>query len=147
MLALLVIPIGVVLWVLLWESGFIASIVSLAVAAGATYLYRLGSGRTRIVPAAVWAIVGIIVVTLVLSILAGIAVDLVNAAGLDVTTALGSSRFWAAYAQLLGEGSLWSQLSTTLLLSVAFAALGCFQTIRRLARESRASQASATTRS
>ncbi|MEO7016604.1 MAG: hypothetical protein ABI130_05820 [Leifsonia sp.] len=44
-LSLLVMPVGVVLWVLIWNVGFIASIVSYGVAFAEVWLYR--SGRRR----------------------------------------------------------------------------------------------------
>jgi hypothetical protein len=135
-LALLVVPVGVVLWVLLWEGGVVASLVSLLVAYGATYLYRVGSRRTRVVRASVWGIIGIVFLTLVLSVLSGLAVDLAKAGQVDVFTALGLPGFWDAYGRLLGNGAMWSQLSTTLIVAVLLAALGCFGTTRRLLRES-----------
>ena len=43
-LALIALPLGVVVWVLLWSIGFVSSIVALGVALAALSLYRRGSG-------------------------------------------------------------------------------------------------------
>lgn len=136
LLALVVIPVGVIVWVLLWQAGFIASIVSFGVAYGATYLYRLGSGGTRIVTSAVWGIVAIVVVTLVLSLLGGIAYELVHEAGAGWAV-LTEPGFWDVFGRVIVDPHVWSQLGTTVALAVVFTALGCFRTILRLVRESK----------
>ncbi|WP_223690335.1 hypothetical protein [Leifsonia poae] len=136
-LALLVIPVGMVLWALLWNIGFIASIVSYGVAFGAVWLYRIGS-KARVTRAAFWALLGIIVVTVVLSLLAGIFTDAARFVDIPLTQALTDPEFWGLYWQnIFTNAQLWSTYLPQILLALAFGALGCYRTIRALAVESR----------
>lgn len=136
-LALLVIPVGATAWVLLWNFGFVASIVSFGIAWGAVRLYRIGSGGA-VSRGAFWGIVGIIVVALAVSMLAAIASDLISATGLGMTAALTSDDFWSLYwHNVFGNGRMWAAYLPSILMMIVFGALGCFNTIRRLARESR----------
>jgi hypothetical protein len=137
-LALLIIPIGVVAWTILWNIGFIASIVSWGVAAGALWLYRVGS-KARVTRGAFWAIVAIVVVTVVLSLLAGIFSDLASAVDVPLFEALTRSDFWRLFGEnVFDNPEMWQAYLPQVVLALLFAALGCFMTIRRLARESRA---------
>jgi len=138
LLALVVIPVGAAAWVLLWNFGFIASIVSFGIAWAAVRLYRVGSGAP-ITRGAFWGIIGIIIVALVVSFLAAIASDLITATGLSWSTALTSDRFWSVYwDNIFANPKLWSAYLPNILMMILFGALGCFGTIRRLSRESRA---------
>jgi asparagine N-glycosylation enzyme membrane subunit Stt3 len=141
LLALLAVPVGVALWLILWQWGFIASIVFFAVAYLAVRLYRIGARRTLVVPAAVWGIVAIIVATLVLSLLAEIWAELLRASGFGLGDALTSARFWAAYGRLISTPSVWTDELPTIVLSLVFAALGSYRTILRLVREAKGSTA------
>lgn len=135
--ALIVIPVGAAAWVLLWQFGFIASIVSFGIAWGAVRLYRIGS-RGAITRGAFWGIVGIIVVALVVSMLAAIASDVIAASGLSVSAALASNQFWAVYwNNIFTNGRMWAAYLPSILMMLVFGALGCFSTVRRMARESR----------
>jgi hypothetical protein len=137
MLALLVIPVGATAWVLLWNFGFVASIVSFGIAWGAVRLYRVGSGGA-VTRGAFWGIIVIIVVALAVSMLAAIANDLISATGLGMTAALTSDGFWTLYwHNIFGNGRMWAAYLPSILMMILFGALGCFNTIRRLARESR----------
>ncbi|HLU28530.1 MAG TPA: hypothetical protein VKZ65_08835, partial [Glycomyces sp.] len=42
--ALAIIPVGIILWGIVWSLGFISAIVGFAVAIGAMFLYKLGTG-------------------------------------------------------------------------------------------------------
>jgi hypothetical protein len=44
LLALVALPVGVLVWLLLWSVGFVASIVAIGIALAALFLYRRGSG-------------------------------------------------------------------------------------------------------
>ncbi len=139
LLSLVVIPVGVVAWVLLWNAGFIASIVSFGVAFAAVWLYRVGSSRARVTRLAFWSLIGVIAVTVFLSFLAGIFADVVTATGVTWNEALTNPAFWATYwDNIFNNPTMWNAYAPQLLLALAFAALGCFGTIRRLARESKA---------
>ncbi|GAA1443682.1 hypothetical protein [Leifsonia poae] len=136
-LALVVIPVGVAAWVLLWNIGFIASIVSYGVSFGAVWLYRVGS-KARVTRASFWGVLAIIVVTVVLSLGAGIFSDLVQAVGIPLSEALSEPQFWSLFwRNIFTNGDLWSAYLPQIVLALAFAALGCYRTIRMLANESR----------
>ncbi len=70
LLALLIIPAGIIAWVVLWQFGLIASIVALGIAIGALWLYRIGSGG-RISRTGAIRVTIITVVTLLLAFLGG----------------------------------------------------------------------------
>jgi hypothetical protein len=136
-LALLVIPVGIVAWTVLWNFGFIASIVSYGVSVGAVWLYRVGS-KARVTRASFWAILAIIIVTMVLSLLAGFFTDVAGFLGLPLMQALTEPRVWEVYwNNIFTNPDLWSAYLPQILLALAFAALGCYRTIRMLAGESR----------
>ncbi|MBO1738928.1 hypothetical protein [Leifsonia sp. TF02-11] len=137
-LALLVIPVGVVVWTLLWQIGFIASIVSWGVAIAAIWLYRRGS-KARVTPAAAGGIIAIVVVTVVLSLLAGMFTDLVSAIQVPLQDAITDPKVWGLFVDnLLSNGEMWQAYLPQVLIALVFAFLGCFTTLRRVSRESRA---------
>ncbi|MFE4467214.1 hypothetical protein ACFRFH_00240 [Leifsonia sp. NPDC056824] len=137
-LALLIIPAGVVAWTVLWNIGFIASIVTWGVAIGAVWLYRFGS-KARVTRGAFWGIIAIVAVTVVLSLLAGIFVDLVAALKIPLGDALADDRVWRLFwDNLFTNGDMWQSYLPSVLLALLFAVLGCFTTLRRASRESRA---------
>jgi hypothetical protein len=136
-LALVVIPAGVAVWTILWNIGFVSSIVSFGVAIAAVWLYRTGS-RARVTRTAFWGIVAIIVVTIILSFLAGIFTDLVRDVRIPFGQALTDARFWRLFSDnVFHNADLWKSYLPQVLFALLFAALGCFRTLRRISRESR----------
>ena len=137
-LALLIIPAGVIVWTVLWNIGFIASIVTWGVAIGAVWLYRVGS-KARVTRGAFWGIIAIVAVTIVLSLLAGIFADLVAVLKIPLGDALTDGRVWSLFwDNLFTNGDMWQSYLPSVLLALLFAVLGCFTTLRRASRESRA---------
>lgn len=137
-LALLIIPAGVIVWTVLWNIGFIASIVTWGVAIGTVWLYRVGS-KARVTRGAFWGIIAIVAVTVALSLLAGIFTDLVAALKIPLGDALTDGRVWALFwDNLFTNGDMWQSYLPSVLLALLFAVLGCFTTLRRASRESRA---------
>ena len=137
-LALLIIPAGVIVWTVLWNIGFIASIVTWGVAVGAVWLYRAGS-KARVTRGAFWGIIAIVAVTIVLSLLAGIFADLVAVLKIPLGDALTDGRVWSLFwDNLFTNGDMWQSYLPSVLLALLFAVLGCFTTLRRASRESRA---------
>jgi hypothetical protein len=124
--ALVAIPLGVILLVLLSSIGFIASIVGFVVAAAAVWLYRRGSGGF-ISRSGAFVVTGVVVVALLIGIWISIAIDF--AGGLGHLGLLGQSEFWdqywANFGKLVGEEGLFVPLV------IVFGALGAFQTLRR----------------
>lgn len=128
---LLVIPIGIIVWVLLWNVGFVASVVAWGVAWLALRLYRWGSGGFVTRTGAI-RITVITVVTLVLALIAGLAGGQITAYASYasqpvVATALDPQfwgLFWPAFPSIVAANGL------SIVIALAFGALGCFNTLR-----------------
>src|ERR1700761_6416271 len=96
LLALLAVPLGVVILVLIASIGFVASIVGFVVAFAALWLYRRGSGGI-ISRSGAWIVTAIVVVTLLVGIWAVEVVDFARGIGhLDNLNAPG---FWDQFNQ------------------------------------------------
>lgn len=136
LLSLLIIPIGIAAWVLLWNFGFITSVVAFAISWGAVLLYRLGS-RARVTTGALWSLITVIAVTLALAFLGGVASDIITALGLEPLAAVTSMDFWSAFVSVLGTAELWQDYGINLAVSVLFAGLGCFSVLKSLRPETK----------
>jgi hypothetical protein len=127
--ALIVVPLGIIAWDILWGVGFVVSLVAFGIAWGALRLYRIGSngvfGRSGAIAVAV-----ITVATLVLAFVSGYAVEIVGpfskAAGTSIPESLVDGRFWGIVVQAMTTG----QALISLLIAAAFGALGCFTLLR-----------------
>ena len=136
--ALVVLPVGIVAWDILWSVGFVASIVAFGVAWAAVRLYRIGSGG-RITRTGAIAVTAITIATLVLAYVSGFVVDVVQALvkqGASVTEALAYPPFWGYVGQAMTAPSAL----VSLLLAAVFGALGCVSVLRGAFRLSRAPQ-------
>ncbi|HEV2403355.1 MAG TPA: hypothetical protein VGS08_04090 [Candidatus Saccharimonadales bacterium] len=136
LLSLLAIPAGIVGWDILWRYGFIASIVSWGIAYLALKLYRKGSGSNPDKDAAQF-LIGIVTIGVVLSLLSGIIMDaqLWYSGQYHVSTfqAYTSTDFWSTVLNnLTTNGALWGSYVSSIVISVIFAALGCYRIIRYL---------------
>lgn len=134
LLSLLAIPIAAVAWALLWQAGFIASIVAFGLAYGVVWLYSYGSRnmptRREAVP-----LLTIILVGIVVCFLAGMSMDAWSAyksADIAGEGDFFSADFWNFFMNNLGSADLWSAYTTDILVSLAFAGLGSFGIIRSL---------------
>lgn len=129
--ALLALPVGVIVWVLIWTLGFIASIVTFAVAYLAMFLYKLGSGGT-IGRAGAVRVAVITILTLAASIVAGLVADVANGigsvTGVGPVEALGNPNFWDTFTAYVTDPE--SGLLLSLGLAVGFGILGCFGVLR-----------------
>jgi hypothetical protein len=126
-LALLILPVGIAVWLLIWSFGFIASIVAFLIALGGMFLYRLGAGRMSVAGAVRVAM--ITVVTLLIALVAGFAADVAfvfaSEFGIPPLDALALPGFWPiTFEYMFGEG-LMSTLA-----ALGFGALGCFSVLR-----------------
>jgi hypothetical protein len=136
--ALIVLPLGIIAWDVLWSVGFVASIVAFGVSWGAVRLYRIGSGG-RLTRNGAIALLVITLVTLALGYVSGFAVDVVQALvkqGASVTEALSYPPFWG----YVGAAMTTSSALISLLLAALFGALGCFNVLRAAFRVSRIPQ-------
>lgn len=144
LLALLAIPAGIFVYMLIWNLGFIASIVGLGVAFAAFFLYRLGSGgRVSVVGAVI--ISAITIVTLLLAWIFGEVWDytayIMSQTGMSAGDVLGTPGF-AQYAiedlsapgvigPVLGDGAL----------TLGLGLLGCVGVIVNVFRTAKAQAA------
>jgi hypothetical protein len=141
---LVIIPAGILAWVLLWQFGLVASIVAFGVAIGALWLYRFGSGG-RISRTGAIRITIIVVITLLLSFLAGLVSDVVplyaSQRNIDIVTALTSGEFWTFFNHALANN--FGNIAVPLGIAVIFGALGCFSVLRTAFVQTRAADAPA----
>ncbi|HEY2644138.1 MAG TPA: hypothetical protein VGI56_10345 [Galbitalea sp.] len=132
LLALLVIPVGIVVYCAIASIGFIASIVSFGVAFGAFWLYQRGAGgvMTR---AGAWVITAIVAATVLLSLYVSFlwefAIAGAKADGTDAWTFLQSPNYWRDFNYSLPDNL--SNMTLPIILTLAFAALGSFRLLRR----------------
>ncbi|HEX4443618.1 MAG TPA: hypothetical protein VHZ81_08620 [Galbitalea sp.] len=123
-LALLAIPVGVILLVLLGTVGIVASIVGFAVSFAALWLYRRASGGI-ISRVGAWIVTLIVLASLLLGIWASMVVDF--AGGLGHLGTIGLPDFWNQFDRGLPTNINW----LFVLLVLAFGALGAFRILRR----------------
>jgi hypothetical protein len=135
LLALLAIPAGVVAWDILWSFGFIAALVAFGISWAAIKLYVLGAGSQPDKSAAK-VLLGIVVVAVVLSFVSGMAMDAQmvysDTKHVSAVQAFTSADFWSFFVANLGYADVWGQYTTDILISLVFAVLGAYGTIRDL---------------
>jgi hypothetical protein len=133
LLALLAIPAGVLVFVLVWQLGIVAGIVGFAIAAFAFFLYRLGSGGRVTLPGAVVVPV-VTLVTLVLAILAAQAFDLASGLartyGLEVWQVLLAADFPSRVARVFSTAGYLPFLAQSIALPVVFGLVACIAFLR-----------------
>jgi len=131
--ALAIVPAGIIVWVLIWSIGFVASIVGFAVAYGAVFLYRLGAGG-RIGRSGAIRIAIITIVTMLLAFAAGVYADGVvvysDATGTGWFESLASPDFWSFMSLILAEPEVLSSYALPFLIALGLSALGCFSVLR-----------------
>ncbi|MDQ4213223.1 hypothetical protein [Microbacterium capsulatum] len=136
-----VIPVGVILWVVIWQLGFISSFVAFLVVWGAAFLYRKGSGG-RVSMAGLAVIVGVTLLALLLAFFGGLAADLAAFLKLPLLSALGNAEFWDTFfLNVFDNPDMWSGYGSSIAFSLLFVALGTFSVFRSVSKEARASQA------
>lgn len=139
--ALVMVPAGVALWLILWKLGWIGSIVAFLTAAGAARLYiagsTAGSGGTMTKRGA-WVVVAVTIVTVLLSFLGSIWVDLADYTGASPLAMLFEPEAWDLLGyNLTNNPDLIQDLSGEFLMALLFSALGCFFTLRQLFAQAR----------
>ena len=130
LLSLLAIPAGIIVFVFIWNLGFVSAIVGFAVAFAASFLYRFGSGGRVSVPGAV-AVTLVTVGTLVLAFLIAIAAEVSRISGDSLLEAL----FGPFLLPAVGANGL------NALLTIGFGILGCFSVLRSAFQQARADAA------
>jgi hypothetical protein len=129
--ALSAVVVGIVLTVLLWRAGYIASITSLVIAIGATWLYTRAAGtnpRRGLIP-----LIALILIGVVISFFAVVASDLIevydDAVASGLVPTVGKSEF---VRRGLTDSEVLSDYGKDMAMFGVFAVLGIFGTLRRL---------------
>jgi hypothetical protein len=147
LLSLITIPVGIVVFSVIYNLGFIASIVALGVAFAAFFLYRLGSGgRVSMRGAVVVALVTI--VTLVLAFIVAqytvIAVALAGVWGISWVEVLTSPEFPGIAGEILADPTVSGEVAGDAVFTFIFGLLGCGAILFNVFRAARAEQKAAT---
>ena len=139
--ALAIVPLGVIAWCILWNFGFIASIVGFGVALGAVFLYRMGSGGQVTRGGAIRVSV-LTILTLALAFFAGIVLDALQgysaASGETQMALVTNPLFWSDFFAVLGEPDVLGSYLPDFGLALLFGVLGCFSVLRTAFREAAA---------
>ena len=142
--ALAVIPLGIVVWVAIWNLGWIAGIVAYGVAVGALLLYRLGSGGFVSRAGAVRVLL-ISVATIVLSLIAMVVSDAVNEVsaetGDSVIATFVDPDFWTIFQLNVFEPNVVSYYAPQVAIGLGIGLFGSFSTLRGAFRETAAPEA------
>jgi hypothetical protein len=128
--------VGIILWVILWHAGFIASIATFALAWLTVWLYKQGAGG--IDRKSLYVILPYIAVGFLLSIVAGMVYDLLRIAFEESADArdmgtwglLTDSSFWSYIWGNLTYGVFLKEYTTDILISLALGGLGVYGTVR-----------------
>ena len=130
LLSLLTVPIGVVLWLIIWGFGFIASLVGALVAFLAVTLYVKGAGR--ITKGGALIVIAVTAVTLLLSFIGGIALDFATSFGqingVGTLGAFGHENFWPRFSDVLPDA--FPEYLPDFALATLFGAAGAFSVLR-----------------
>jgi hypothetical protein len=140
LLALLVLPVGVAVWVALQSAGpgIVVGIVAFAISFGAYWLYQRGAGGV-ISRTGAWTVTIIVVATLVLCILFGMMADYARGIaaniGLNPWDIFFNPHFLPNF--VANFGALFAANALFYLIAIAIAAAGSYRTLRRAFRVTR----------
>lgn len=119
-----VIPLGVIAWLILWQYGFIASVIAWGIAFGAVWLYNFGS-RAEVTRKAVPYVLAIIVLGVLAAFASGMIYDLWGFyKGDGGGQGFFSEEFLTGVWSNLTYWEFLSSYTVDFLISIAFAALG-----------------------
>jgi hypothetical protein len=137
--ALLVVPAGVAAWLVLWNFGFIASIVAFGIVWAAVQLYVRGSGGA-LGRAGAFIILGLVIVTLLLSFLSSMVFDAATQIGevesVSTWAAIRLDGFWSFFWDAFPDAL--PGYKKDFLIATAFGALGTLGTLRAVFRHTAA---------
>jgi hypothetical protein len=129
---------GVVVWIAIWETGFIASLAAYGMAWATLWLYQKGAGGLD--KKSLYIVLPYIFAGIVLSIFGGVVADGLRyavghyddfkAAGMVST--FFSSRFWDFVRLNFTQSDFWQSYTPTILWSLAFSGLGVYRTVKSL---------------
>ena len=132
------VPVGIVLWVIIWSIGIVSALVAFAVAAFAAWLYRKGSGGL-VSKVGALVIAGVVLGTILLSFYFGLVSDYAKYAGeqlgLDPFAAVLDPLFWPNFNPDFGP--LLNSNLLNLVFALALGTLGAFSVIRKAYKSER----------
>lgn len=137
LLALLIIPVGVIIFTLISSIGFVASITGFVIAFGAVWLFGKGAGGI-ITRAGAAVITGIVVLTLLLGFYVSMVSDFANAVAkletdqghpMGALDVLSHPNFWPTFNS--NFGTQFSANALFFALALVFGLLGSFRILRR----------------
>ncbi|UKA49810.1 hypothetical protein LFT48_20670 [Arthrobacter sp. FW305-123] len=136
--ALAALPIGVILWMILWNFGWMTSLVTYAAAFMAAKFYVVGAGALS--RKGVWMVAVVTAATALVSFLGGVWLDAVKFLGREPLAMVMSSEPWALMADNFAYNpDFIGGYIGDFLLALLFGALGCFFTLRQLFAETKGS--------
>lgn len=134
LLALLVVPVGVLLWLVIWDTGWVTSLVAYGAAVGTGKLYALGSGG-RVTWAGAVVVTTITLVTLIAAFVGGVWLDAVRFLGGSPLEQVFDSEPWGLLAyNVQYYRPFFDGLYAQLAISAGMGGLGCFFALRGLFR-------------
>lgn len=128
--------VGIVATVVLWQLNFIAAFTSLLMAWACIWLYAKGAGQPP--RKGVFAVVGVILVGVILSLVAAISSDAVVYAN-EYFGQPSISEYLDTIIVVLSTPEVWAEYATSIAMYVLFAALGTVGIIMQLARSKQTS--------
>jgi hypothetical protein len=129
--ALAALPIGVILWMIIWNLGWMSSLVTYAAAFMAAKFYVMGAGALS--RKGVWVVAAVTAATALASFLGGVWLDAVTFLGREPLAMVMSSEPWALMADNFAYNpDFIAGYMGDFLLALLFGALGCFFTLRQL---------------
>ena len=126
--ALAAIPLGIVVWVIIWELGYVASLASFVITGAAVWLYEKGAGAPPSRKAGI-GLVGICLLGVILAFISGIfadgwsyygSTDYLSQGGLELST----SEKLQYVAEVMRQPQLWEAYTNDIVLTLLFTALG-----------------------
>lgn len=129
--ALPALPIGVVLWLVIWSFGWMSSLVTFAAAAMAARFYVMGAGGLS--RKGVWVIAAITAATAILSFVAGVWLDAAKYINSQPLSLITSSEPWDLMNyNLANNPNFVKSYMGDFFMALLFGAVGCFFTLRRM---------------
>ncbi len=130
--ALAALPLGIIVWMIIWNFGWMTSFVTFGVAALAARLYVLGTGGT-LSRKGVWIVASITAATALLAFLGGVWLDAVSyIGGSPLAMALDPEPWDLMAYNLQTNPDFVKGYAGDFLMALLFGALGCFFTLRAL---------------
>lgn len=138
--ALGAVVVAIVLWVIIWKMGFIASLVAFAMAWGVSFLYQKGAGADVDKKSSVILII-MIVVGLVIAFAAGMVSDAYDAYKSVVPDAsLFDSGFHSFFSEAMSDSAVIGAYTKDMAMALVFGALGSYGIIKDLIARNKGEQ-------